>query len=57
MSPLALNLLFDFLIALFAIIYAASGLGGVVDPYSHGWSQLPIQILAGVALGMALIFG
>jgi hypothetical protein len=57
MSPLALNLLFDFLIALFAISYAASGLGGVVDRYDYGWSQLPIQILAGIAMGMALIFG
>jgi len=57
MSPLALNLLFDFLIALFAIPYAASGLAGVVDRYDHGWSQLPIQILAGIAMGMALLFG
>ncbi len=57
MSPLALILLFDFLIALFAIIYAASGLGGVIDPYNDDWSELPIQILAGIAMGMALIFG
>lgn len=57
MSPLALNLLFDFLIALFAITYAARGLGGVVNPYDPDWSQLPIQILAGIAMGTALIFG
>lgn len=57
MSPLALNLLFDLLIALFAITHAASGLGGVVDPYDRGWSQLPIQVLAGIAMGTALIFG
>jgi len=57
MSPLVINLLFDFLIAVFAIPYAASGLSGVIDLYNYGWSQLPIRILAGIAMGMVLIFG
>jgi hypothetical protein len=65
MAPPALNLLFDVLIAFFAIAYGFSGLFGIPDGYCYGDGSyeacmrhaLPARILAGITLAMGIIFG
>lgn len=57
LAPLAFNMLLDVLIAAFAIGYAAGGLAGLDPGLQYRWGQLPVEILAGMALGFALIFG
>ena len=55
MVPLGLNMLVDILIAIFTIPWAASGLEGVSNGYN--WEELSLRIMAGLGLGLALIFG
>lgn len=57
MAPLAFNMLFDILIAAFAISYGAAGLSGVADYYGWNWGNLAVRVLSGIGLGMGLIFG
>jgi len=50
-------MLFDILIAAFAISYGAAGLSGVADYYGWNWGNLAVRVLSGIGLGMGLIFG
>lgn len=67
--PLALNLLVDVAIAFFAINYGAGGLSGLLDGQG-GWCSYPggdyalcergslaVKVLAGMAVGMGVVFG
>ena len=47
----------DILVAIFAIAWAVNGLESVSNDYGYGWGQLPVRITAGIAMGLALVFG
>ena len=47
----------DFIVAVLSIPWAANGLGSVSEPYDYDWGALPVRVVAGVAFGLALVFG
>jgi len=66
MAPPLINIILDVLVAIFAIVYGASGLAGTGEGYCYSYPRfdnscmrraLPAQILAGIALGSAVVFG